>query len=84
MHALRRGAEMTVKLTNYKRSGETFASLLSIRPVHDSHGVYRFCVAVQGEASHSHAHKELQKAFVSLLPTQVPSPWPYLPIPDLL
>ena len=66
--ALRRGSDCTVKMTNYKRSGDTFDNLLSIRPVHDSNGVYRFCVAVQGDATAGQGARELQKALLHLLP----------------
>ena len=49
--ALRHGADVTVKLTNYRRSGETFENLVSLRPVHDSNGVYRFVIAVNADMS---------------------------------
>jgi len=46
---LRRGVDCHVKITNYRKSGDTFLNLLTMRPVHDSNGVYRFCIAVQFE-----------------------------------
>ncbi|KAJ1627858.1 PAS domain-containing protein, partial [Pavlovales sp. CCMP2436] len=46
---LRRGVDCYVRITNYRKSGETFQNLLSMRPVHDSNGVYRFCIGVQFE-----------------------------------
>ena len=44
---LRRGVDCHVKLTNYRKTGELFENLLTMRPVHDSNGVYRFCIGVQ-------------------------------------
>ena len=47
--ALRLATDCAVKLTNYRRSGETFTNLLVLRPVHDSSGGYRMCIGVQTE-----------------------------------
>ena len=44
---LRRGVDCHVKITNYRKSGETFENLLTMRPVHDSNGVRRFCFGAQ-------------------------------------
>ena len=49
MDTLRRGVDCHVKLTNYRKTGELFENLLTMRPVHDSNGVYRFCIGVQFE-----------------------------------
>ena len=68
IECLRRGADCTVKLTNYKRSGETFDNVLAMRPVHDSNGVYRFCVGVQIDASAGRVEVDRVSAFVALLP----------------
>jgi len=48
---LRRGVDCHVKITNYRKSGELFQNLLTMRPVHDSNGVYRYCIGVQFEIS---------------------------------
>jgi len=48
---LRRGVDCHVKITNYRKSGELFENLLTMRPVHDSNGVYRFCIGVQFEVT---------------------------------
>ena len=40
-----------MKITNYRKSGELFENLLTMRPVHDSNGVYRFCIGVQFEVT---------------------------------
>ena len=46
---LRRGVDCHVKLTNYRKTGELFDNLLTMRPVHDSNCVMRFCIGVQFE-----------------------------------
>ena len=45
LQALRRGVEACVALTNYRKDGSTFTNQLALWPVHDSHGVYRFCIS---------------------------------------
>ena len=40
-----------VRITNYRKDGSSFVNLLSLRPVHDSNGVYRFCIGVQFDAT---------------------------------
>ena len=49
LHSLREGVDRHVKLTNYRRDGTTFQNLLSLVPVFDTHGVYRFVVGLQFE-----------------------------------
>jgi len=46
---LRRGVDCHVRITNYRKSGDLFENLLTLRPVHDSNGVYRFCIGIQFE-----------------------------------
>ena len=43
------GRRCHVRLTNYRKDGSTFDNLLSICPVFDSQGVYRFVVGMQAE-----------------------------------
>jgi len=69
---LRRGVDCHVKITNYKRSGDLFINLLTMRPVHDTNGVLRFCIGVQFEVQHSDPTLKQRLArlskMVSLLP----------------
>merc|ERR1711907_274898 len=71
---LRRGVDCHVKLTNYRKTGELFENLLTMRPVHDSNGVYRFCIGVQFEVQRDMSLKsrlaKLDK-LVKLLPTTI-------------
>ena len=48
---LRRGVDCHVRITNYRKSGELFENLLTMRPVHDSNAVYRYSIGVQYEVS---------------------------------
>jgi PAS domain S-box-containing protein len=49
--ALRGEVAAQVKITNYRKSGEAFENLLTLQPVHDSNGGYRFCIGVQFDVS---------------------------------
>ena len=71
---LRRGVDCHVRITNYRKNGETFQNLLSMRPVHDSNGVYRFCIGVQFEVEQNSKLKERLKkldALLQLLPDEI-------------
>ena len=48
---LRTGEDCFVRITNYRKSGETFENLLAMLPIHDTNGVYRFCIGVQARGS---------------------------------
>ncbi|KAJ1627855.1 hypothetical protein T492DRAFT_168219, partial [Pavlovales sp. CCMP2436] len=71
---LRRGVDCYVRITNYRKNGETFQNLLSMRPVHDSNGVYRFCIGVQFEVDGgTDLKKRLKKLglLLQLLPSEI-------------
>ena len=71
---LRRGVDCHVKITNYRKSGELFENLLTMRPVHDSNGVYRFCIGVQFEVTRdTNLKSRLAKLdkLIKLLPSQL-------------
>jgi PAS domain S-box-containing protein len=72
--SLRKASDCVVKITNYKRSGETFANLLAIRPVHDSNGRYRLCIGVQTELLRgvdNAAAIDLLSRIITALPSKV-------------
>jgi PAS domain S-box-containing protein len=46
---LSKGQDCHVKLTNYRKNGEKFQNLLSMKPVFDAHGIYRYVIGVQFE-----------------------------------
>ncbi len=45
--ALRSGAEVTVRILNYKRGGRPFWNMFTLAPMRDSDGTTRFFVGVQ-------------------------------------
>lgn len=49
---LRSGYPSQVELTNYKQDGTPFRNLLSLQPVHDSDGVYRYCIGMLADTAH--------------------------------
>eukprot|EP01040_Poterioochromonas_malhamensis_P020566 gene20566-24583_t len=48
-NTLSKGQDCHVKLTNYRKNGEKFQNLLSMRPVFDADGIYRYVIGVQFE-----------------------------------
>jgi PAS domain S-box-containing protein len=46
---LSKGEDCHVKLTNYRKNGEKFQNLLTMRPVFDADNIYRFVIGVQFE-----------------------------------
>ena len=71
---LRRGADCHVRLTNYRKDGSMFINLLTMRPIHDSNDVYRYCVGVQCELNPNVPIKEQVKvldSFIKLIPVRI-------------
>ncbi|KAJ1428242.1 hypothetical protein B484DRAFT_396918, partial [Ochromonadaceae sp. CCMP2298] len=48
-NTLSKGQDCHVKLTNYRKNGELFQNLLSMKPVFDADNIYRFVIGVQFE-----------------------------------
>ena len=48
---LAQGVDCHVKLTNYRKDSSTFVNLLTLRPIHDTCGVYRYVVGISTELS---------------------------------
>ncbi|CAM9433591.1 unnamed protein product, partial [Chrysoparadoxa australica] len=46
-NTLSKGQDCHVKLTNYRKNGEKFQNLLSMKPVFDADGIYRYVIGVQ-------------------------------------
>ena len=53
--ALRDGRDACVRITNYRKDGEAFENLVTLRPVLDTNGVYRFCMCLSLVVSGAHA-----------------------------
>uniref|UniRef100_A0A7S3NL50 PAS domain-containing protein n=1 Tax=Aureoumbra lagunensis TaxID=44058 RepID=A0A7S3NL50_9STRA len=46
---LKGGRDCHVLLTNYRKDGTLFKNLLTMRPIFDADGIYRYCIGVQFE-----------------------------------
>ena len=71
---LRRGADCHVRISNYRKDGSMFVNLLTMRPIHDSNNVYRYCIGVQFELSPSVPIKEQATTLdnlIQLIPIQI-------------
>ena len=53
---------------------QAFENILSLRSVHDSNGVYRFCICVNADAEAPSSAFELHAALVQLLPRKIKIP----------
>ena len=63
-----------VKITNYKKDGTAFVNELSLHPVCDSRGVYRYVIGVASDANESTSVQRAMLAAVrQLLPTEFPA-----------
>ena len=74
-NTLSKGQDCHVKLTNYRKNGELFQNLLSMRPVFDADNIYRFVIGVQFEIKDDDNLKsrlvQLDK-LLRLLPSKLP------------
>ena len=71
--SIRARRRCTVRLTNYTQAGTAFANELSVHPVSDSRGVYRFMVGVMGDAESTVETRAMLAAVRDLLPEQFPA-----------
>lgn len=62
-NTLSKGQDCHVKLTNYRKNGEKFQNLLSMKPVFDGDNIYRYVIGVQFEIMED---KGLKKRLVQL------------------
>jgi len=74
-NTLSKGQDCHVKLTNYKKNGTLFQNLLSMKPVFDADGIYRYVIGVQFEVLEDDNLKnrlvQLDK-LLRLLPSKLP------------
>merc|ERR1711865_912221 len=74
--ALQTAGTCVVKLTNYKRSGQTFEMLIGLRVQKDLSGVPRYCIGVQYEVTSPGFLKAIApklSKLMKLLPSEIPS-----------
>ena len=72
---LSKGEDCHVKLTNYRKSGEMFQNLLTMRPVFDADNVYRYVIGVQFEVVENEdlkARMLMLDKLLKLLPRKLP------------
>ena len=72
---LSKAEDCQVKLTNYRKDGEKFQNLLTMRPVFDTDNVYRYVIGVQFEIVEDEdlkARVSLLERLLQLLPRQLP------------
>ena len=80
INAVRNAQPATVRIINYKKSGEEFELMLALHPVHDSHGEYRYCIGLQCEPTKPGTDMKLFQKVLGLLPTKfdaVTQPLPF-------
>ena len=74
-NTLSKGQDCHVKLTNYRKNGDLFQNLLSMRPVFDADNIYRYVIGVQFEIKDDQNLKQrlvqLDK-LLRLLPSKLP------------
>ena len=66
--AIRTATVTTVRTTNYRRDGSTFTNSVTISPVHDSNGVYRYSIGVLSDAAEAISDSAALEKLRSVLP----------------
>ena len=66
--AIRTGKRTTVRVTNYKKDGATFTNCVTLSPVRDDTGLYRFCFGVLSDAENELSDGAALKALHDALP----------------
>jgi len=61
--------QTTVRITNYKKNGDTFSNVLTLHPVHDSSGAYRYTIGVQSDEKMQQFEGAALEQLRRLLPT---------------
>ena len=56
VRALQKAEPVQLTFTNYKKNGEEFMNLFSMKPVYDADGEYRYTIGVQMEVLFSQAY----------------------------
>eukprot|EP00966_Prymnesium_polylepis_P097040 2247946-Prymnesium_polylepis.1 len=66
---IRSAEQTTVRVTNYKKDGTQFVNVLTLHPVKDSTGKYRYQIGVQSDAARAAQEKAALEHLRSVLPT---------------
>jgi hypothetical protein len=81
--AIRTATVTTVRVTNYRRDGSTFINAVTMSPVHDSNGVYRYSIGVLSDGADSISdgaalealHGRLRRGHSAIIPPQFLVVW---------
>ena len=75
VRSIRERTACVVKITNYRKDGVSFVNELSLHPIFDSRGIYRYVVGVASNASETSApiERALLVALRQLIPTHFPA-----------
>ena len=65
VRSIRQRRPCVVTLTNYRKDGGRFANELSLHPVFDSRGVYRYIVGVSSDANHARMSEPVAHAMLT-------------------
>lgn len=71
--SLAKGENCHIKLKNYRRNGEIFTNLLSIKAVYDSDNIFRFSIGIQFEVKEQGSNLKERLREVDILIRQLPS-----------
>ena len=65
---IRAAEQTTVRVTNYKKDGTQFVNVLTLHPVHDSTGTYRYSIGLQSDGARAAQEGQMLEQVRSVLP----------------
>lgn len=67
--AIRTSKQTTLRITNYRQDGTAFTNVLTLHPVHDSTGEYRYSMGIQSNAADQGSEGAKLEVLRRMLPT---------------
>ena len=71
--AIRTAKSTTLHVTNYRKNGEEFVNVLTLAPLLDSSGEYRYSIGVLGDATKLSTEGESRDKLIAALPKAFPA-----------
>ena len=68
--SLRKAKPVILRITNYNKSSEPFKNVLSLQPVYDSTGEYRYSIGLQANEAAFERDPSMYEKLRKLLPTK--------------
>ena len=65
---IRAAEQTTVRVTNYKKDGSQFVNVLTLHPVHDSTGAYRYSIGLQSDGARAAQESQTLERVRAVLP----------------